>query len=50
MGYLTSPVSPQKTVAAKNIFPFVDPQVAIDKCPHLKRLAGDMLEVARRLQ
>ena len=40
----------KKTVAARNIFPFVDPQVAIDKCPHLKRLASDMLEVARRLQ
>ena len=40
----------KKTVMAKNIFPFVDPQVAIDKCPHLKHLASDMLRVARRLQ
>lgn len=40
----------KKTVHAKNIFPFVDPQVAIDKCPYLRRLAEDLLEVARRLQ
>ena len=40
----------KKTVCAKNIFPFVDPQVAIDKCPYLRRLAEDVLEVARRLQ
>ena len=40
----------KKTVAAKNIFPFVDPGVAIAKCPHLARLANDMLEVAHRLQ
>ena len=40
----------KKTVMAKNIFPFVDPGIAIGKCPHLARLANDMLEVARRLQ
>ncbi len=40
----------KKTVMAKNIFPFVDPGVAIGKCPHLARLANDMLQVARRLQ
>ena len=40
----------KKTVCAKNIFPKVDPQIAISKCPYLRRLAEDMLEVARRLQ
>jgi hypothetical protein len=40
----------KKTVGAKNIFPFVDPQTAIDKCPYLRMLAQDMLAVARQLQ
>jgi len=40
----------KKTAAAKNIFPSVDPGVAIAKCPHLACLANDMLKVARRLQ
>jgi len=40
----------KKTVCARNIFPNVDPRVAIGKCPYLRRLAEDMLEVARRLQ
>lgn len=40
----------KKTVFAKNVFPFVDPQIAIDKCPYLKSLADDLLEIARRLQ
>ncbi|NQT40056.1 MAG: DUF4276 family protein [Planctomycetes bacterium] len=40
----------KKTVRAKNIFPQVDPQTAIDKCPFLKLLADDLLEIARRLQ
>lgn len=39
-----------KTVYAKNVFPFVDPQIAIDKCPFLRRLASDLLDVANRLQ
>jgi hypothetical protein len=40
----------KKTVTAKNIFPFVDPGVAVGKCPHLARLANDLLQVSRRLQ
>ncbi len=40
----------KKTVYAKNIFPFVDPQIAIHKCPFLRRLASDLLDIARRLQ
>lgn len=40
----------KKTVHAKNIFPQVDPQTAIDKCPFLKLLAEDLFEIARRLQ
>lgn len=40
----------KKTVYAKNIFPLVDPQTAIDKCPFLKLLAQDLLEIAKRLQ
>lgn len=39
----------KKTVYAKNIFPYVDPQVAIDQCPFLKLLVDDLLEVAKRL-
>lgn len=40
----------KKTVYAKNIFPFVDPQIAIDQCPFLRLLANDLLEIAKRLQ
>jgi hypothetical protein len=40
----------KKTVYAKNIFPFVDPQIAIDRCPFLRLLANDLLEIAKRLQ
>ncbi len=40
----------KKTVTAKNIFPNVDPQIAIDKCPYLKLLAEDLLAFAKRLQ
>ena len=40
----------KKTVYAKNLFPQVDPQSAIDKCPFLRRLAKDLLEIAKRLQ
>ncbi len=39
-----------KTVYAKKIFPYVDPQVAINKCPYLQKLATDLLAVAKRLQ
>jgi len=34
---------------ARNIFPFVDPRIAIDKCPFLRLLANDLLEIAKRL-
>ncbi len=40
----------KKTVHARNLFPEVDPQQAIDACPFLKLLAEDLLEIARRLQ
>ena len=40
----------KKTVYAKNLFPNVDPQQAVDACPFLKLLAEDLLEIARRLQ
>lgn len=40
----------KKTVRAKNFFPHVDPQAAIDKCPFLALLAYDLLEIAKRLQ
>ena len=40
----------KKTVRARNIFPRVDPQTAIDKCPFLKLLADDLLRIARQLQ
>lgn len=40
----------KKTVHARNLFPEVDPQSAIDKCPFLKLLAEDLLEIAKRLQ
>jgi len=34
----------------KNLFPTVDPQQAINKCPFLKLLAEDLLAIASRLQ
>jgi hypothetical protein len=40
----------KKTTTAMNLFPKVDPQVAIDRCPYLKLLAEDLLQVARILQ
>lgn len=40
----------RKTVSARNLFPVVAPQTAIDKCPFLKLLAKDLLEIAKRLQ
>jgi len=40
----------KKTVSAKNLFPVVDPQAAIDKCPFLRLFAEDLLAIARRLQ
>ncbi len=40
----------RKTVCARNIFPIVAAQTAIDRCPFLKLLAEDLLEIAKRLQ
>jgi hypothetical protein len=40
----------KKTTTAMNLFPKVDPQVAIDRCPYLKILAEDLLRVAKELQ
>ena len=40
----------KETVCARNIFPQVDPQIAIDKCRVLRLLANDLLTMARRLQ
>jgi hypothetical protein len=37
-------------VYARNIFPLVDPQTAIDKCPHLRDLVHDLLRLAKRMQ
>jgi Domain of unknown function (DUF4276) len=39
----------KKTTHAMNLFPKVDPQIAIDKCPFLRLFAQDLLDVARRL-
>lgn len=39
----------KKTVYAKKLFPKVDPQIAIAKCPFLKLLADDLLRIARLL-
>jgi len=40
----------KKTTTAMNLFPNVDPQIAIDQCPHLKLLVEDLLRVAQMLQ
>jgi hypothetical protein len=40
----------KKTVHARNLFPNVDPQVAIEQCPFLKLLAEDLLLIAKKLQ
>jgi hypothetical protein len=40
----------KKTTTAMNLFPKVDPRVAINQCPHLKALMKDLLELAQRLQ
>jgi hypothetical protein len=40
----------KKTTIAMNLFPKVDPQVAIDKCPYLKSFMDDLLRVAQILQ
>lgn len=40
----------KKTTTAMNVFPRVDPQGAINQCPHLKHLVEDLLAVSRLLQ
>lgn len=40
----------KKTTTAMNVFPRVDPQGAINQCPHLKHLVEDLLAVARLLR
>lgn len=40
----------KKTVTAMNLFPRLDPQLAIDQCPHLKLLMEDLLRLAKLLQ
>lgn len=40
----------KKTVHAKNIFPNVDPATAANKCPHLRLLLLDLLEIGKSLQ
>lgn len=39
-----------KTVTAMNLFPRINPQIAIDKCPYLKQLTDDLLLLAKILQ
>ena len=40
----------RKTVFASKIFPRVDPNVAYQKCPNLRAMLDEILEVATRLQ
>ncbi|MGZ5975322.1 MAG: DUF4276 family protein [Isosphaeraceae bacterium] len=40
----------KKTTTAMNVFPRVDPQGAINQCPHLKHLVEGLLAVARLLR
>ena len=40
----------KKTTTAMNLFPNIDPQIAIDKCPYLKEFMEDMLRIAKLLQ
>lgn len=39
----------KKTVMGRNILRTADPQIAIDKCPYLKLLAEDLLQIAKAL-
>ena len=39
----------KKTVHARNVFPTVDPNIAIAKCPNLRILADDLLRAAKAL-
>jgi len=40
----------KKTTTAMNLFPKVNPQVAIDKCPFLRQFMEDLLLLAKLLQ
>jgi hypothetical protein len=40
----------KKTTTAMNLFPIVDPKVAVQKCPYLRLLMEDLLRVAQILQ
>lgn len=40
----------KKTTMAMNLFPKIDPAVAMDRCPYLGLLLNDLLRVARVLQ
>jgi len=40
----------KKTVQARNILSRADPRIAVEKCPHLRELAEDLLRVAREIQ
>jgi hypothetical protein len=40
----------KKTTTAMNLFPRVNPQIAIDKCPYLMQFMEDMLRLARLIQ
>jgi hypothetical protein len=40
----------KKTVYAKNLFPKVDPKIAIAMCPNLQLMANELLTIARALQ
>ncbi len=40
----------KKTTTAKNLFPKIDPQIAIDKCPYSKQFMEDLLDLAKGRQ
>lgn len=40
----------KKTTMARNLFPRVDPQIAIDQCPFLRQFMEDLLALAKLLQ
>ena len=40
----------KKTTTAMNLFPKVDPQIAIDKCPYLRQFMEDVRRLAGLLQ
>ncbi|HLN26823.1 MAG TPA: DUF4276 family protein [Gemmataceae bacterium] len=40
----------KKTTVAMNLFPKIDPQIAVSQCPHLKLFLEDLLRLANLLQ